>query len=301
MITIPGSELANKILEEVKSQAAGKSLRIILATDDPAARTYTSLKKSRAAALGIDCEIIEIPNFAREIPYPETASNTMPAANQPWPEYDHYIKDVIETVRGISAERATIVQLPLYPALELHRRAVLDAINLNKDADGLTSDNLRRTLAGDLSATPPATVSAILEILSWVGKQEGMNLRELVKGKSVVIVNDSDLIGRPLAAMLEQMSAETTICNKYTLDLRSETLKADILISATGKVALISADMVRPGTIGIDVGSIKTADGVRGDFAQDAEMLNKLSYFTPVPGGVGPLTIACLLRNAVNA
>lgn len=297
MILIPGTTIADEMLAKARLTSSGKSLRIILATNDPAARVYTKLKQSRAAALGIDCEIIEISDFAGEIPNPSDKKHSEQSSS----EYENYLANMIKTVEGISAEYATIVQLPLYPALELHRRAILDAINTDKDVDGLTSENLRRVFAGDLSATPPATVTAILETLSWVAKQEGMNLRELVRGKSVVIINDSDLIGKPLTAMLEQMSAEVMICNKYTLDLKAETLKADILVSATGKVALISADMISPGTIGIDVGSVKTADGVRGDFAQDPEILAKLSYFTPVPGGIGPLTIASLLSNVCKS
>jgi methylenetetrahydrofolate dehydrogenase (NADP+)/methenyltetrahydrofolate cyclohydrolase len=120
-----------------------------------------------------------------------------------------------------------------------------------------------------------------------------------IRGKQIVIINHSNLVGKPLAAALINLNATVTIAHEFTTNLSSLTQTADIVISATGKPGILTAEMLKPGSVVIDVTSVKTDLGVRGDVTISPELESKIAWITPVPGGIGPLTVACLLRNLV--
>ncbi len=160
--------------------------------------------------------------------------------------------------------------------------------------DGFTAYNVGKTvLSKEFEHLPPATPSGIIALLEHYGYGD-------VTGKEVVIVNHSNVVGKPLAVMLLNRNATVTVCHAATKNLAAHTRRADILISAVGKPKLITADMVKKGAIVIDVGITRTKDGLVGDVDFDA-VKEIAGAITPVPGGVGPLTVASLIRNTVRA
>jgi len=186
-----------------------------------------------------------------------------------------------DTVHGI------LVQLPL--PKHINDTAVIDAIDPEKDVDGFHTINKGAMLLSNKGLLP-ATPKGILTLL----KMEGVS----IAGAKVVVVGRSNIVGKPAAIMLLNENATVTITNSHTRDLKSETLQADILIVAAGKARLITADMVKPGAVVIDVGVNRVDDKICGDV--DFENVEKVaSMITPVPGGVGPMTIASLLENTV--
>jgi methylenetetrahydrofolate dehydrogenase (NADP+)/methenyltetrahydrofolate cyclohydrolase len=187
-----------------------------------------------------------------------------------------------------------ILQLPLPKHLAAHVPQFIRAIDPKKDVDGFTAYNIGKTLISkEFEHLPPATPSGIISLLEHYGYGD-------VAGKDIVIVNHSNVVGKPLAVMLLNRHATVTVCHAHTKDLASHSKRADILISAVGKAKLITADMVKKGAIVIDVGITRTAEGLEGDI--DFENVKEIaSAISPVPGGVGPMTVASLIRNCVNA
>lgn len=181
-----------------------------------------------------------------------------------------------------------IVQLPLPESYSTKR--ILNTIDVNKDVDGLTDKSCAR-LYNDRKGFLPCTPSAVLELLNASGVE--------IQGKHVVIVGRSNLVGRPLATMLLRNDATVTVAHSCTEDLKSITLMADILIVATGHRGLITADMVKEGVVVIDVGISRKDGKIYGDVQFD-EVKEKASLITPVPGGVGPMTVAILFKNVIE-
>jgi len=180
------------------------------------------------------------------------------------------------------------IQYPVPP--HLSPNTLMRAVAARKDVEGFNPENLGRTLIGD-EALVPCTPLSVLTILEHEQVQ--------LQGKDVVIVNHSNVVGKPLAALLLTRNATVTISHVFTKNLKAYTSNADILISGTGVLNLISKDHIKDKAIVVDVGIIETKDGVRGDV--DFESVNeKASLLTPVPGGVGPVTIACALSNMVK-
>lgn len=264
---ISGKTIAGIIDAQTKQLSSqAKKLIIIKATDEPSTVVWIKQKMTKAAELGLTCEVIEFPNNA-------LTNQVIDAIVE---------KNNDESVGGI------LVQLPLYQQLEAEE--IINAVDPTKDVDGLTALN-----QGYLATNPriiPATVAAILEIIKY---------KEIdLTGKHVVIVNHSTLIGRPLAQLLLNQNATVTICHKFTQDLGKLTAQADILVTAAGKEGLINYEMIKAGSLVIDVSTIKTADGLKGDVIVNDEFLAKVGSFTPVPGGVGPVTVACLFNSLVK-
>ncbi|MBU6427080.1 bifunctional 5,10-methylenetetrahydrofolate dehydrogenase/5,10-methenyltetrahydrofolate cyclohydrolase [Patescibacteria group bacterium] len=201
--------------------------------------------------------------------------------------------DLIGIVRECNAEhdiQGIIVQLPL-PA-HIDKDAVIDAIDPKKDADGLTAANIRRWLGGEKDAIFPATARGVSEIMAHYGMK--------LFGKKVVVIGRSMLVGKPVAAMCLNEGATVTICHSKTADLADETKTADIIISAAGKPGLVGKEHVRRGQVIIDVGISKTADGkLVGDVDFDA-VKDVIAAITPVPGGVGPMTVLALFENLLD-
>ncbi|NOS67192.1 MAG: bifunctional 5,10-methylenetetrahydrofolate dehydrogenase/5,10-methenyltetrahydrofolate cyclohydrolase [Candidatus Peribacteraceae bacterium] len=216
--------------------------------------------------------------------------------------HEHLAKDVtkeelfavIEKLNGDADVTGFILQLPLPAHLVKDIPLFLRAIDPKKDVDGFTAYNVGKTMISkDFEHLPSATPAGIIAMLEFYGYGD-------VTGKEVVIVNHSNVVGKPLAVMLMNRNATVTVCHAFTKDLAGHTKRADILVSAVGKPKLITKDMVKPGAVVIDVGITRTADGLVGDV--DFEAVKEIaSAITPVPGGVGPLTVASLIRNTVRA
>ena len=273
-----GKALAQKIQGELKitvKKLQGKigrppGLAVIMVGDNPASAVYVRNKEKACAKVGIA-------SFGRHLPTETPQEEVEALINQ---------LNADERVDGI------LVQLPLPPHLDTV--TLLHAIAPEKDADGLHPMNLGHLIRGEngLRSCTPAGVMALLE---------EYNLD--VAGKHAVVVGRSILVGKPLALMLLEKNATVTMAHSRTPDLGEMTRQGDIIIAAVGKPNLITGDMVKPGAVAIDVGinRIMTEDGkskLVGDFEFDS-VAQVSSYITPVPGGVGPMTVAMLLQNTV--
>ena len=186
-----------------------------------------------------------------------------------------------------------IVQLPLPSHLQPHVPEIIRIIDPKKDVDGFTAYNIGKMfLSPEFEHLPPATPAGVISLLE--------HYRIPIEGKHAVVVGSSNLVGKPLAVMLLNRLATVTVCHIKTVDLASHTRQADILCSAVGKANLITAAMVKPGAVVIDIGISKDEEGLHGDV--DFQAVKEIaSAITPVPGGVGPMTVASLIRNCVRA
>jgi methylenetetrahydrofolate dehydrogenase (NADP+)/methenyltetrahydrofolate cyclohydrolase len=243
-------------------------LAVILAGDDPASKVYVR-NKTRA------CE--EVGVRSQQIDYPASVTQ----------------EELIARIRKLNADPAVhgiLVQLPLPKPIDSAR--VLEAVAPHKDVDGFHKENLGALLAGKPRVVPctPAGVMRLLE-------HAGMALA----GKHAVVVGRSNIVGKPVALLLLQKDATVTICHSKTKDLAETCRQADVLIAAVGRAKLVTAQMVKPGACVIDVGVNRLPDGrLAGDVDFDA-VKELAGAITPVPGGVGPMTIAMLLENCVQS
>jgi len=270
-------------VEELKGKGIIPKLVSILADITPESRLYVSLKAKFAQRVGI---IFEVHHF-----------DGAPTKT---------IIDDIQKANTDSTVHGIMVQLPVVDEEE-----IVQAIDPRKDVDCLTPKNLGLILSGQPRVLP-ATVKAVIEIIksakpSTRAQAEGLKVQSLedekwLAGENVVIVGASIIVGKPLAILLSDLGATVTICRSRTENLAEVTKKADILVSATGVNELVTKEMVKPGAMVIDVGISKLLRGgkfrVVGDVAKN--VLERAAFFTPVPGGVGPVTVACLFENLVN-
>lgn len=271
MNIINGKILSEKILDnlqkEIKLLKVKPSLDIILIGKDPNSLLYIEKKTKKANTIGININIREFEKTVKE-------------------------EEVAKAVRELNEDKncnGYYIQLPL--PKQINEQELYSLIDPKKDVDGLSPINQGKILQGDFTPPFPATVLAVIKIL------DSLNLN--LESKNCVIVNHSNIIGKPLAAYLINQNATVTICNKYTLDLAAYTKNADILISATGVPHLINSEMVKEGCIVIDVGTGRLNGKICGDVDFE-NVKNKAKAITPVPGGVGPMTIACLLENVLK-
>jgi methylenetetrahydrofolate dehydrogenase (NADP+) / methenyltetrahydrofolate cyclohydrolase len=256
--------------KELSGEGVTPGLATVLVGDDPASHIYVSSKRKACAEAGIRAWDHDLP------------------ASTPQDE----LLDLIGSLNDDPEVHGILVQLPLPEHVD--EQTVLDAVAPRKDADGFHPYNLGRLLAGS-TVIAPATPAGIQELLLRSGVPTW--------GAEVVIVGRSNIVGKPLAALLMQKSAggnaTVTVCHTATRDLPAHTRRADVLIAAIGRPQAITAEMVAPGATVIDVGVNRTAEGVVGDV--DASAVSEVaSAISPVPGGVGPMTIAMLLRNVVT-
>ncbi|MEA3189731.1 MAG: methylenetetrahydrofolate dehydrogenase / methenyltetrahydrofolate cyclohydrolase [Thermoplasmata archaeon] len=242
-------------------------LEVILVGEDAASRVYVKRKAEACRRVGI-----------------ETAEHLLPAHTTE--------TELLQRVAFLNADPTVsgiLVQLPLPP--HIAKGPVLTAIAVGKDVDAFHPESVGHALIGD-EAMAPCTPQGILLLLDEAGVK--------LKGAEVCIVNHSNLIGKPLAAMLINRDATVTVCHKHTRDLAAHTRRADVLVTATGVPGLIRKEHLRPGAVVVDVGITRMPDGsLAGDVAPDAWSV--AGWVTPVPGGVGPMTIAVLLQNTVRA
>ena len=241
-------------------------LATVLVGDDPASDVYIRAKHKASQEVGID---------ARDVRLPETAGEA----------------EVLETVAQLNTDDAVdgvLVQLPLPAGID--EAKVIRAVDPVKDVDGFHPVN-----AGQLYLGEPAHVGGtplgIIALLEEYGV--------LLQGAEAVVLGRSAIVGKPVAHLLLQRHATVTICHSRTRDLAAETRRADVLVAAVGVAGIVQPEMVRDGACVIDVGITRTEDGLRGDVA--VEVSERAGLLTPVPGGVGPMTVAMLLRSAVRA
>lgn len=195
----------------------------------------------------------------------------------------------IEELNNDSTVTGILVQLPL--SNEIDEKKVIDSINPQKDVDGLTTSNIGKLFSGDKGIVP-CTALGILNILKSINID--------LEGANVVIVGRSRLVGLPLAGLLLRQNATVTVCHSKTKDLKEKTKQADILIVATGKKGLITEDFVKENAVVIDVGINRVDEKIYGD-CEFEEIKDKCKAITPVPGGVGPLTVTMLINNIIEA
>ena len=274
---IDGKAIAADVRAEVKRETKSLSdsnitpgLATVLVGDDPASKIYVSSKQKACAEVGI-----------------KVWDHPLPAST---PQEE--LVDLINRLNSDDAVSGILVQLPLPEHID--EELILNLVDPDKDADGFHPRNLGRLLMGD-PLIAPATPAGIQQML----------IRSNIEtaGADVVIVGRSNIVGKPMAALMVQKAAganaTVTVCHTGTKDLESHTRRADIVIAAIGRAKALTAPMVKDGVVMIDVGINRTDDGLVGDVDFDA-IKEKASWITPVPGGVGPMTIAMLLSNTVT-
>ena len=253
---------------KLAARDARPGLAAIVVGDDPASKVYVRNKVAACADVGVHSAHIELSG--------DTAEADLLAR--------------IATVNADPRIHGVLVQLPLPKHIASER--VLSAITPEKDADGFHPVNVGLLVTGYPQAVPctPAGIMAMLEA-------EGVN----PWGRHAVVVGQSNIVGKPVAHLLLQKGATVTICNSKTRDLASHTRRADILVAAVGRPKLITGDMVQPGAVVIDVGINRLPDGKLVGDVDFQSVRGVASHLTPVPGGVGPMTITMLLANTISA
>ena len=267
---VMSAELREEIARGVRSlqqRGVTPGLAVILVGNDPASEIYVRNK-------GLGCE--EVGMYSRTIRLPEDASQQQLEA-----EIHRLNQD--EAIHGI------LVQLPLPKQLDEH--AALSRILPEKDVDGFHLLN-----AGHLLTGTPGVVACTPKGAMHMIRRTGMDLT----GKEAVVIGRSNIVGKPMALLLLQANCTVTLCHSRTLNLADHTRRADILVAAVGKAGFVTADMVKPGAVVIDVGINRVNGKVRGDV--DFEAVKEVAgWITPVPGGVGKMTITMLLQNTLEA
>jgi methylenetetrahydrofolate dehydrogenase (NADP+) / methenyltetrahydrofolate cyclohydrolase len=283
---IDGTAVAARIRGEVAGQVATlrsagvvPKLTVVLIGDDPASAVYVAGKGRACVEVGMDEQTIRLP-----------ASTSQ-----------HELMTLLSRLNADPSVHGILVQSP-FPA-QIEADAVIRAIDPDKDVDGFHPVNVGKLLAGDRDGFVPCTPAGIQELLrAYDVKTHGLDC---------VVVGRSNIVGKPMAALMLQdgptANCTVTVCHRFTRDLAAHTRTADILITAVGRPGLVTADMVKPGAAVLDVGITRIADATRksgtrlvGDVDFDA-VREVARLITPVPGGVGPMTIAMLLRNTVRA
>ena len=260
------AELKKKIIEFKATYKSVPGLTVILIGEDPPSKIYVKNKQKYAKDIGINSEIIK---------YQENVD-------------EKTVLDKISKLNNDKKISGILVQLPL--PKQINKKKIIDAIHPEKDVDGFHPVNVGNLSSGYESKVPCTPLGCIL-LLREVEKD--------LKGKHAVIIGRSNLNGKPMAQLLLKENCTVTITHSKTKDLKNECKRADIIIAAVGQPKLVKGDWVKKGAIVIDVGINKTANGLEGDV--DFEEVSKVAKaITPVPGGVGPMTIACLLSNTIE-
>ncbi|MGM9987082.1 MAG: bifunctional methylenetetrahydrofolate dehydrogenase/methenyltetrahydrofolate cyclohydrolase FolD [Bacillaceae bacterium] len=272
---VSGKEIANEIRQELKEEVAQlkqigivPGLAVILIGDDPASHSYVKGKHKACIEVGIYNELIELPAETTE----------------------QFLLEEIERLNNDDRIHGILVQLPL-PA-HICESKVIEAINPNKDVDGFHPINIGKMMTG-AECFLPCTPFGILEMVKRIDVP--------IEGKHVVVVGRSNIVGKPVGQLFLNENATVTYTHSRTKDLKSMTKQADILIVAVGRANFITADYVKKGAVVIDVGVNRLSTGkLCGDVVFD-EVIEVASHLTPVPGGVGPMTITMLLHNTVQS
>jgi methylenetetrahydrofolate dehydrogenase (NADP+)/methenyltetrahydrofolate cyclohydrolase len=265
--TMDGRALAERIRAETAEDVrrlGGVGLATVLVGDDPASDIYIRSKHRAAVEAGFRADDIRLPDSITQ-------------------------DELLERVAALNADDevdALLVQLPLPEGIDEER--IIRAVDPQKDVDGFHPLNAGELLLGRPGLVP-ATARGVMALLA--------EYRIELDGARAVVIGRSAIVGKPVAQLLEQANATVTICHSHTRDLGAVSREADVLVVAAGRAGIVSPEMVKVGATVIDVGINRTDAGLVGDV--DPDVANVASQMTPVPGGVGPMTIACLLQNAV--
>lgn len=268
---LDGKKLSEKILKELKEKISKlekqPSFAVILVGNDSASKLYVNIKEKKAETLGI--------KFLKTV-YPENIDE----------------KTVLEKISLLNNDKnvnAVLVQMPLPKHLDTQK--IIQAILPEKDADGITPVNIGKISIGAKPFAYPCTPQGIIKLLE--------EYKIELQGKHTVIIGRSNIVGKPLAQMLLNKNATVTVCHSHTKNLAEITKTADILISAIGSPKFVKKEMIKKNAVIIDVGTSKLKGKTLGDVDFE-NVLPLSSYITPVPGGVGPMTIACLMKNILE-
>lgn len=273
---IDGKKISAQIRGSIKEETARfiaetgvtPGLAVILVGSDPASQIYVRNKKKA-------CEEVGFKSF--EYLMPESTT-------------EEELKELVNKLNHTSEVHGILCQLPL--PKHISEKTVIESISPMKDVDAFHPANVGRIMTGDYNFLP-CTPAGIMELIKSTGVE--------IAGKKCVVVGRSNIVGKPMAMLLLHANGTVTMCHSKTADLKKECLEADILVVATGKAKMIKADMVKPGAVVIDVGMDRDENGkLCGDVDFD-EVSKVAGYITPVPGGVGPMTIAMLMRNTYTA
>jgi 5,10-methylene-tetrahydrofolate dehydrogenase/Methenyl tetrahydrofolate cyclohydrolase len=275
-VIIDGNKIAQEIRQVVSKEALAlkektgvvPGLAVILVGEDPASKVYVGRKAKACAEAGF---------LSREFKLPAETSETK-------------LLSIIKELNADKLIHGILVQLPL--PKHIHPDKIIAAIDPHKDVDGFHPYNMGELVAGN-PLYIPCTPRGIMELISHTGIE--------LAGKEAVVVGRSNNVGKPIALLLLAQNATVTICHSRTKNLSTVTGRADVLIAAVGKIQMIKEDMVKKGAVVIDVGVNRLENGkLTGDVAFE-EVSSKASFITPVPGGVGPMTIAMLMKNTLEA
>jgi methylenetetrahydrofolate dehydrogenase (NADP+)/methenyltetrahydrofolate cyclohydrolase len=272
---IKGPEVAAAIREEIVAELVGlkektgtvPGLAVILLGEDPASKAYVGNKEKTSKQLGFYSEVHRLPA--------ETSQEELLA--------------LIDRLNCDDRINGILVQLPLPDHIE--EKAVIDAIAVEKDVDGFHPINVGNLMIGEESYIP-CTPHGCLKMLEFINYD--------LKGKNAVVVGRSNIVGKPVAILLLQQHATVTICHSRTRDLPAVCREADVLIVAVGRPEMITGEMIKPGAVVIDVGINRVGEKLVGDVHFDSAAA-VASYITPVPGGVGPMTITMLMLNTLES
>ena len=266
-----------KIAAEIRASVKGETrllkergivpgLAVVLVGDNPASKVYVGQKEKGCLEAGFASFLHRLPGGTSQ-------------------------KDLLDLIGKLNADplvHGILVQLPLPDQIDEEK--VIAAIKPEKDVDGFSPVNMGRLVAG-MSAIEPCTPKGIMRLLEASGIE--------LAGKEAVVIGRSNIVGKPVALMLLAKSATVTVCHSRTRDLDAHTKRADILVAAVGRPRFVTADMVKDGVVVIDVGINRLEEGLVGDVDFEG-VSEKASWITPVPGGVGPMTIAMLLENTLE-
>ena len=269
---IDGKAVSQKVKEEVRAEIERDGLEIGLAVvivgNDPASRVYVNNKKKA-------CEMCGIKSYEYALPEETTEKELL---------------GLIYTLNDDPKVNGILVQLPL--PKHIREKKIIKKISPKKDVDAFHAENVGRIMIGNY-AFLPCTPAGVIELIHSTGVA--------IDGKECVVIGRSNIVGKPMAMMMLNENATVTVCHSHTENLAEVCRRADILISSVGKPDFVTADMVKDGAIVIDVGINRNAENkLCGDVKFD-EVEPRASYITPVPGGVGPMTIAMLMRNTLMA
>ena len=272
---IDGKKISAQVKAEVAKEVealAGKGisvgLAVVIVGNDPASRVYVNNKKKACALCGIQSYEYALPEDATE----------------------QQLLELVDQLNRDPKVNGILVQLPVPPQIDDHR--VIEAIAPEKDVDAFTEGNVGKIMIGEYSLLP-CTPAGCLDLIDSTGVS--------IEGKNCVVIGRSNIVGKPMAMLLLHRNGTVTICHSRTRNLREICSQADILVAAVGKAGFVTADMVKEGAVVIDVGMNRNAEGKLCGDVDFAAVEQKAGYITPVPGGVGPMTIATLMRNTLTA
>ncbi|MDE5578321.1 MAG: bifunctional methylenetetrahydrofolate dehydrogenase/methenyltetrahydrofolate cyclohydrolase FolD [Oscillospiraceae bacterium] len=272
---IDGKAVSAKVKEQVRKEAEVLKqkgieigLAVVIVGDNPASRVYVNNKKKACAEVGFT-------SYEYALPEETTEAELL---------------ELVEKLNNDDKVNGILVQLPL--PKQINENAIINAIRPDKDVDAFHPENVGHIMIGDFSFLP-CTPAGVMELIAETGVD--------VCGKNCVVIGRSNIVGKPMAMLLLHKNGTVTICHSRTKNLAEICSQADILVAAVGKAGFVTPDMVKEGAVVIDVGMNRNSEGKLCGDVDYAACFDKAGYITPVPGGVGPMTIAMLMRNTLTA